>query len=429
MSARLLTDLVPLRQTTDWQSFREPKSIPHRYNETSGELLQYDAARLTFVWADHASEGIDRVYVNDVEVTNWSWHNGLDSTGRTVTFVIFNSPPDDTATIYAAGRGKLNPRTGQRFQNPADIVWDVLANIAGFDIAYARLIPFKNACTRLNISVSGSVDDATLSLQAQIRIIGGSIGAVFCSDSVQFLQIYPGGPESPVRQDIDRRWPVAATANQGDIVNNVIINFDFLNGKAKQSIEMEAPASVAQFGKKQQQLDAVWLTDLRTAFAVAQRYLQHKARTQWTVAVAGLTQPLLVGDWVSFSHPLFTVEGAHMVTARNRDLGLDETAITVAVPSGPVPGIVLKRSVSAFDPLQYPSVDIVTRGGNRILTYLNSDGSPIVDAAVTLDNTITHYTDGGGVVTFSVSLMPPGNHLLAVKCTDGREFAQTVLVT
>lgn len=434
--SRLLSDLLPLRKTTVWQAFRDPQAIPHRYGECSGELFQYDQSRLVFVWADHISESVDKVYVNDSEVTNWGWSNGVDSTGHAVTFVTFLGPPDETATIYAAGKGKLNSRTGLRITNPADVIWDVLNNLSEIDTPYARLIPFKNACARLNLFVGASVDDDTISIQSQIRIIGGSVGAVFCPDSAQFIQIFPGGVEGPSRQTIDARFAVSAQAQIADVVNNVIINFDFLNGRARQSIEMEAPASVAQFRKKQQTLDAVWLHDLRSAFALAQRYLQHRARTQWQVTAAGINDALLVGDFVTIDHPLFSVPGKHMVITRARDLSADLTAVTLSVASGPVPGVVLVRSAAAFDPLTYPTLDLITVGGTRVLTLTNGAdssgqgaGSPIVNASVTLDNTITHYTDGSGVVTFSVDSMPAGNHFLYIVCQDGRTFGLTVLVT
>ena len=50
----LLAGPLPLRQSTIWGGYREAVPLPHRYGSVSGALIQYNATRTLFAWADHA---------------------------------------------------------------------------------------------------------------------------------------------------------------------------------------------------------------------------------------------------------------------------------------------------------------------------------------------------------------------------------------
>lgn len=427
--SKLLSNLLPLRKTTVWSAFQTAMGIPQRYGVCSGLCLQYNQARTIFVWADHASESIDAVYVGGTVVTNWTWANGIDSTGHPVTFITFNSPPDQTLDVYALGKGKLNPRNNTRFVNPADVLWDFLANVCQLpNYPYSRFVQFKNACDRLNIVVGGSIEDITLSIQGQVREVAAAVGATFCPDSFTLLQVWPGGPDGPKRETLDFRFDLAADAEQSYITNDYTINFDFLNGKPLQALQLECPASIAQYDRIIATTDSRWVNDPRVAYGIAQRYLEMFARTTYQLDVQGIKTPLLVGDFVAITHPVFPVDGLHMIVGRQRDLSLDVTQALAVVPIGPVPAVVFVQASTAFTPLTFDSLNINTVGGSRVITLLNSDGSPIVNAVVTLDNDLSRNTDAGGKVSFPVASMPPGNHLISVVCQDGREFSQTILV-
>lgn len=429
MTAPLLTDYVPLRKTTDWFAFRAPLAIPQRYAQASGALLQYDQAGLQYVWADHASETIDTVYVARLPVTNWRFDNVLDTAGKVVSMVTFNAPPDPTAELTAKGYGKLHPLTGQRMTNPAEIIWDLLNNVCGIATTRAQLYAFRVACAKAGIVIGGSVDDAEVSIQSQVREIADAIAAVFCSDSYSLLQLFPGGPLTAVRETLDSRFELTATGQLQDIINDTTLNFDFLNGNAQQSLEMIVPSSIAKYGKKKNSVDSKWIHDLRVAYNVAQRYLQQASRTVANVTIDKIKTPLIVGDFVNLTHPVFPSTVPVMVLGRTRNLTEDTTQVQVQVPIGAVPTVALIRSSTAFTPIQFASLTVNTQGNNRVITLLNEDGSPIINAAVTLDAEITHYTDSSGVVLFTVQQMPAGNHLVSVLCQDGRTFSQTILVT
>jgi hypothetical protein len=82
----------------------------------------------------------------------------------------------------------------------------------------------------------------------------------------------------------------------------------------------------------------------------------------------------------------------------------------------------------AFDPQASNAAAVQTVGSNRVIEINNNDGSPAVGAAVTLDGTLTRFTDASGRVTFPVSAMPAGEHTLHIVGKDGTTADITVLV-
>lgn len=426
---KLMTDNVPLRLTTVWQQFQKTQAIPHRYGLCSGQPLQYDQVNTLFVWADHAVESIDEVLVNKISVSNWTWYNGVDSTNHPVAFVEFNSAQDIGVEIIVKGKGKPHPLFGTRMTNPADIVWDLLSNICGNDVLYAKFNAFKTECERLGVQAGGSILDQTQSVQTTIRTLCQSIGGAYCADSKGLLRIWPNGRDQASKLIIDAKFDLTMQVDATAVINDLTVNFDFLDATAQQSIELASPVSIAKYGKKAATVDGRWLTDIRSAFDMATRYLQLYARPTWSITVDGIDRPLLVGDFVQFNHPLLLYRSPLMVLSRERNLSTDKTKIGVSLGSGAVPTLKLLKQSSAFAQQQYVSLQVDTEGDQRVLTLLNEDGSPIINAQVTLDGQYTRTTDGAGKVTFPVSIMPPGYHQLAILTADGRSLTQTILVT
>lgn len=170
---------LPLRSTAVWGAFRDLRLIPHRYGDTAGELLPYDEGRLLFVWCDHASVSVRDVMIDGQSVFNWQWRNGQDSTGRSVTFVEFTSPVDEGAVATAAGQAKADTRTGALITNPADVLYDILAGIAGHDVDTGDVDLFRAECAARGLSVAGSIGDQ-VSTQRAAATVCASVGAVFC---------------------------------------------------------------------------------------------------------------------------------------------------------------------------------------------------------------------------------------------------------
>jgi hypothetical protein len=63
-----------------------------------------------------------------------------------------------------------------------------------------------------------------------------------------------------------------------------------------------------------------------------------------------------------------------------------------------------------------------------VLTITNDDGTPTVNAAVTLDGKLTRFSDSSGHVAFPATAMPAGAHTIDILTSDGRALSTTVLV-
>lgn len=417
---------IPLRTNAAWGSFANPQIIPHRYGVTSGELIQYDQNGTLFVWADHACEGIDTVTVDGIAASDWQFSNGVDASDHAVCFVQFGQPQDSGTTISATGRGKLHPTTGTRLDNPGSVLWDVLTNICGRPVAEGALSAFTKECAALNLVAGGSIVTADKA-GAVCREIVESFGGLFGADMPGYAKLWPA-IGTYARLVVNGRYTISSSYDRGNLVNDLTLNFDFADGTARQSMDLAAPESVRRAGPIAASYDAKWIVDPRVAFDVAIRKLSVSARPQWSITVNALQQALNLGDFVDLDHKLSPVSDRCMVTSRSQDLSDGTGSIVVTGFSGPVPAVRLIRQSSTFDPRQYSSVAVVTVGDQRILTLLEADGSPIANAAVSVDGAPARYTDAAGKVSFPVSQMGVGIHQLSILTSDGRTLQTTVIV-
>ncbi len=426
MTATALTAPLPLRTTAAWGAYASVAVIPHRYGRVSGAALPLDSTRTRFVWADHASAGIDAVTVGGADAADWQWRNDVDPTGHPVTLIVFNQAVDAGADVAASGRGKQHPVTGVLLENPAAVLWDVLANVAGRPLAESALAAFAAECRAAQLLAAGSLDAAD-PVGSVARAIAESVGALYAADLPGLARLWPASA-TRARVRVDQRLVVEATCSAEALCNDLTLNFDFADGEARQSIHLDAPDSIARRGRLAASVEARWIADARVAFSVAAQRLATTARPRWVVSVGGLRQPLALGDAVELSHPVVPLSGLHTVTARERPLdGSASRATVVAMPSGTV-AVRLVGQGAAFAPRAYSNVVVQTVGSDRVLTLQEADGRPIAGASVTLDGSIARTTDDGGRVSFPAALMPVGWHTLVILTADGRTLTQTVLV-
>lgn len=418
-----LTAPLPLRLSSVWSGYREAKPIPHRYGDTAGAPLQFNPQRTQFVWADHAVAGIDDLLIDGQPAGGWTWQNTTDETGHAIARIDLTQPADEGAQLLARGRGKLHSATGATMTNPADVVWDVLANIAGRDVTTGMLAEFRRECERAGLTVGGSIEAAD-SVQAIVRAICAAVGAVFCGPAT--FRLWPGGDVPASRASITQ-GEVECTARLDGLCNDLTIQYAHADGQARASLRLEAPDSVSAYGRRADTLEARWLASARVAAAVGTRLLQHRARPVWALRVRP-ARAVAVGDALTLAQPSLPASGRHLVLGITRSLDDGTVDADVAVAMGDLPAVRLVSQSTAFDPTQYAGVSATTQGDQRILTLKEDDGRPIVNAAVTLDGRITHYTDAAGRVSFSADSMPPGEHTLVIVTTDGRTLTTTVLI-
>ncbi len=424
---RPFSDPLPLRLTTVWGGFRESKPIPHRYGNTGGELIQYDQPRRLFVWADHACEAIDAVLVDGIAISAWAWRNGIDSTGHPVTFVELVDAPADGVSVIARGRGKQHPGSGVLMENPAAVIWDILANLAGNLVNESTLQAFALECDARGLRVGGSIETAD-SVQTVIRSVCASSGAIFSPDSKGLCRIHPGGTPGVVMETIDRRFSTTATARRDSLVTALNVNFDFEAGRPKQSIQLEAPDAIALYGKINKISELRWITSARVSVSIGKAILTDTAQPRWSVRSSGIRTALAVGDTVEVQHPIVPQAGLAIVLNRSLDLATGLTSAEFEWIASSNTRVVLVQQSVAFVANRPVSAAVQTQGSDRILTLVEQDGRPIANATVTLDGQTTRYTDSAGRVEFPVALMPPGNHSLSIVTQDGRTYSETVLI-
>lgn len=421
---RSLVESLPLRQSTVWAGFREARTIPLRYGVTRGACLQLDDSRRLWCWADHAAFAIDDVFVADTEVGNWVWRNALDSTGRVVALVEFDSPVDEGVTVTAAGRGKPHPVTGALMDSAADVVWDLLANVAGQTVDAGDFGAFRSATSTLPV---GGSFVSPVSVRDAVRQVCASIGAIFSAPSRCVL--FPPVVAEAARYTVAARHTLTQTGTTLEsIITTLRVEFALEDDAPTQAVELAAPEAVRAFGDRPSDLVLRFVAEPRVAVAVGTRLLQSWARPNWTIAAAGLERVLRVGDVVTLAHPDSPVAGDHPVIAREVDLESVQSSVAVRAPVGAVPSVSLVRQSARSGPLEYPSVAIQSAGTERVITLKEADGTPIAGAQVTIDGRVVRQSDSLGRVTIPGYLLPPGEHEFVIKTQDGRTLTQVVLV-
>ncbi len=90
---------------------------------------------------------------------------------------------------------------------------------------------------------------------------------MWASRARRFARIHPGGKfdtYSALGQEaiyesgatLDAADLVEATTDITQIVNAVVVQFDYRDGKASQTIELDCPDSIARFGRREARVEA-----------------------------------------------------------------------------------------------------------------------------------------------------------------------------
>lgn len=423
-----LTLPIPLRDTTAWGSYREAKPIPHRYGRTGGELLQYDDTRTRFVWADHPCAGIDTVQVAGVDYPEFLFVVERDSTKTPITFVLFNEPIPEGAAVFARGRGKVHPVSGVLMETLPAVAWDILANLCGQPVTESQMAAPGRL---LRYQVAGSLDSVNQSAQAVLRELAASLGARFAADCPTLFFPWPMASWGRPIVTLDRSLGAAATSETDieTIVNDLTVKFDFQSGEPRGSVRFEAPDSIREYGRRAGIFEAKWTHVRRDAHDLCTRLLKQQARPAYIITVSGIETRLNVGDEVSVGDlPRVACNGPAVVLARAVQPAAGVTDIEIAITTGSPARVVLLQQSTAVEAQSYVSAEVSSVGVDRVFTIREEDGSPITQAAVTVEDT-TRYTDTSGKVVFPAYLLPAGEYTLTVITQDGRRLLIPIIVT
>lgn len=191
MPAIPLSAKVPLRTAAVWGRFAEVRAIPLVYGRVTLAPVQYDTERIRFCVADHAILRAIRVTRDDAETPAWRWQNTTDPTGHAVALLELGEPLAEGERLAATVLGRIHPTLGTLIENPADVLWDLLANVAGAPVTRGDVDDFRADCAKIGLSVGGVIDDPDKTLRSQIDELLAGIGAVWSGGMPGWARLWP----------------------------------------------------------------------------------------------------------------------------------------------------------------------------------------------------------------------------------------------
>ena len=424
---RPLSDSLPLRTNAVWGGWREVRVLPWGWGRVTVTPIQYSDDQRVFVLLDHPIEGVDEVKRDDVATPAWAWYNGVDSTGRAVSFVELAEPLADGERLAVTLRGRMHPDTGRLLQTPAEILHDVLANLAGAPVTWGELDDYRTETAEWVLG--GVLADNTITVRAAVDQIMQSAGGAWAAAMPGVAITWPPLPDAAapaLRVDAlaapDLQAATSATGIHTAL--RVLYDYDHAAGRFARAIQLEAPDAVKDYGRLELEWPAPWLRTPRQAEALGQRMLAWLARPRWRVSWRQSLADVATGSWVDVDHPRSPVQGRHRLVGAELDLDAAVLACAIEAPVGEPPAIETTRLSAAFDPLIQPGITVEVANGEIIFTARNERGQPLPGARITLDGGAKRIADANGRVSFPVAR---GRHVLLIEA-DGYPPSEAVVV-
>ncbi len=423
---RPLSDNVPLRTSTVWGGWREVRVLPWGWGTVTISPIQYSDDQREFFLLDHPIAGVDEVTRDDVPTRAYSWTNGVDSTNRAVSFLELAEPLADGERLAVTLRGRMHPETGRLLQTPAEILHDVLANLARAPVQWADFDDYRTETAHLVLG--GLLADDKVSIRAAVDGIMQSAGSAWSAAMPGVALTWPpleDGAAPAMRVDKLTATNLQPTTNATGIftVLRVLYDWDHAAGRYRRAIQLQAPDAVKEYGVLELEWPAPWLRTARHAEQLGQRVLPWLARPRWTVTWQQSFSDVATGAWVEIDHPLSPIQGRHRLTNAQLDLSAASLACTVEAPVGAPPAVETTRLSTAFDPLIQPGVTVEVAGSEIIFTARDDQGRVLPGARITLNGKATRIADSAGRVSFPVQR---GRHVLLIEA-DGYPATEVVV--
>ena len=424
---RPLSDNVPLRTSAVWGGWRAVRVLPWGWGRVTLEPIQYSADQRVFLLLDHPIEGVDAVHRDDVATTAWEWSNAVDSTGRAVALLELAQPLADGERLSVTLRGRMHPDTGRLLQTPAEILHDMLANLARAPVTWEDLDDYRSETAHLVLG--GLLDDNTITVRAAVDGLLQSAGGAWSAAMPGIAMTWPPlpDPDAPaLRIDpLTASDPQAATEATGlCTVLRVLFDYDHAAARYRQAVQLRAPDAARDYGELEQEWHAPWLRTPRHAEALGRRMLAWLARPRWRVDWRQGWADAPTGGWVQMAHPLVPLVGRHRLVAARLDLSTASMDGSVEAPVGAVPVIETTRLSAAFDPVIQPGITVEVADSEIIFTARDESGRVLPGARITLNGGVTRIADAGGRVSFPVQR---GRHVLLIEA-DGYPPSEAVVV-
>ena len=424
---RPLSDNVPLRTSAVWGGWREVRVLPWGWGQVTLTPIQYSADQRVFLLLDHPIAGVDEVKRDDVATPAYAWQNAVDSTGRAVSFLELAQPLAEGERLAVTLRGRMHPDTGRLLQTPAEILFDLLANLAGAPVQWADLDDYRTETAGLVLG--GLVGDNTVTIRAAVDELMQSAGSAWSAGMPGVALTWPPLPDDAapaLRVDaLTAAGLQAATQATGIFtVLRVLYDYDHANERYRRAVQLRAPEAARDYGELELEWNAPWLRTPRHAEALGQRMLAWLARPRWRLSWQQSFADVETGAWADLAHPLAPITGRHRLLAARLDLSTASLECTAEAPVGVAPLIETTKLSTAFEPVIQPGITVEIAGSEIIFTARDEQGQVLPGARITLNGQATRIADSAGRVSFPVAR---GRHVLLIEA-DGYPATEAVVV-
>lgn len=424
---RPLSDNVPLRTSAVWGGWRQVRVLPWGWGAVTIEPIQYSDDQRVFVLLDHPITGVDVVKRDDVGTHAYAWYNGVDSTGQAVSFLELAQPLSEGERLAVTLRGRMHPLTGRLLTSPAEILHDVLANLARAPVEWADFDDYRTETAHMVLG--GLLNDDKISIRAAVDGLMQSAGSAWAAAMPGIALTWPPLPDDTVpaiRVDKLTAENLLPTTSATGIftVLRVLYDWDYAAGRYRRAIQLRAPEAVKEHGVLELEWQAPWLRTPRHAEELGQRMLAWLARPRWQISWKHTFAEVATGAWAHIDHPLSPIQGRHRLINAVMDQSSADLSCTVEAPVGDAPVIETTQLSSAFDPVVQPGVTVEVAGSEIIFTARDEQGHVLAGAKITLNGKVTRVADSGGRVSFPVQR---GRHVLLIEA-DGYPAAEAVVV-
>jgi hypothetical protein len=424
---RPLSDNLPLRTSAVWGGWRDVRVLPWGWGQVTLTPIQYSSDQRVFFLLDHPVAGVDEVRRDDVATTACAWSNAVDSTGRAVSFIELAQPLAEGERLAVTLRGRMHPDTGRLLQTPAEILWDMLANLARAPVRWPDLDDYRSESAGLVLG--GLLADNAISIRAAVDGLLQSVGGAWSAAMPGIALSWPPLPDDAapaLRVDrLSASEPQAGSSATGIYtVLRVLYDYDHAAGRYRRAIQLRAPQAAKDYGELELEWPAPWLRTPRHAEALGRRMLAWLARPRWRLNWRQSFADVATGAWVEIDHPLSPIAGRHRLLSARLDLSAASLEGAVESPVGLAPAIETTRLSTAFDPLIQAGIAVEVAGSEIIFTARDEQGRVLPGARITLDGGATRIADGAGRVSFAVQR---GRHVLLIEA-DGYPATEAAVV-
>lgn len=412
---RPLSDNLPLRTSAVWGGWRDVRVLPWVWGRCTLAPIQYSDDQRLFLLADHPIEAVEEVKRDDVATSAFAWHNGVDSTGRAVALLELAMPLAEGERLAVTLRGRMHPQTGRLLQSPAEVLHDLLANLAKAPVQWSDLDDYRTESQEWVLG--GLLADNRISIRAAVDGLLQSCGGAWAAAMPGIALTWPPLPDAAapaLRVDRLSCTELQASTQAGGLYTalRVLYDYDHAAQRFRRAIQLQAPDAVKEYGLLELEWPAPWLRTPRQAEQLGQRMLGWLARPRWQVQWQQSFADLATGAWVDIDHPLSPVQGRHRLVSAELDLSAAQLRCTLQAPVGDAPVIETMRLSSAFDPVIQPGITVEVANGEIIFTARNEQGRPLAGARITLDGAASRVADSNGRVSFPAAR---GRHVLRIE--------------